>query len=105
MNIIFISNSSGRARKLTLTKKSITFLSGIFLLIVIILALLLNFVSLRYADRVELPLLRALLVSPQEEKHNKIQMHLQDNLNIMASKLGQMQAHLLRLDVLGNRLA
>lgn len=50
-------------------------------------------------------MLRALLVSPQEEKHNRIQLHLQDNLNMMASKVGQMQAQLLRLDALGERLA
>ncbi|MDO8334709.1 MAG: M23 family metallopeptidase [Nitrosomonas sp.] len=44
-------------------------------------------------------------MSPQEERHQKIQTHLQDNLNVMASKLGQMQAQLLRLDALGERLA
>ncbi|MEK7708617.1 MAG: M23 family metallopeptidase [Pseudomonadota bacterium] len=65
----------------------------------------LNFFSLRYADRVDAPVLRAVLVNPQEERHQKIQAHLQDNLNIMAIKLGQMQAQLLRLDALGERLA
>ncbi len=104
MNIIFISNKSERARKITLTGKYITVLISIFLLIIVVLALSLNFVSLRYADRIDAPVLRAVLVSPQEERHQKIQTHLQDNLNIMASKLGQMQAQLLRLDALGERL-
>lgn len=105
MNIIFISNNSGRARKLALTKRHIIVLIGVFLFIVAASALGLNFISLRYADRIEASMLRALLVSPQEEKHNRIQLHLQDNLNIMASKVGQMQAQLLRLDALGERLA
>lgn len=105
MNIIFISNNSGRARKLALTKRHIILLIGVFLFIVAASALGLNFISLRYADRIEASVLRALLVSPQEEKHNRIQLHLQDNLNIMASKVGQMQAQLLRLDALGERLA
>ena len=105
MNIIFISNKSERARKISLTGKHITLFIGVFLLIVLMFALSLNFVSLRYADRIQDPFLRALLVNPQEERHQKIQTHLQDNLNIMASKLGQMQAHLLRLDALGERLA
>ncbi len=105
MNIILIANNSERARKLTLTKTNIILSIAVFLIIIIASALILNFISLRYADRIEAPLLRTILVNPQEERHQKIQMHLQDNLNIMASKLGQMQAQLLRLDALGERLA
>ena len=105
MNIIFISNNSERARKLALTKVHIVLLISALLLVIVTVALSLNFVSLRYADRIDAPLLRAVLVNPQEERHQKIQTHLQDNLNIMASKLGQMQAQLLRLDALGERLA
>lgn len=105
MNIIFISNNSERARKLTLTKTHIVLSMSVFLFIIVALALGLNFISNRYADRIDAPMLRAVLVNPQEERHQKIQTHLQDNLNIMASKLGQMQAQLLRLDALGERLA
>ncbi|UJP05036.1 MAG: M23 family metallopeptidase [Nitrosomonas sp.] len=105
MNIILISNNSGRARKLMLTTPRIFLVLGTFLVCMIILVLILNTILLRYADRIELPLLRTLLISPQEEKHHKIQMHLQDNLNVMASKVGQMQAQLLRLDALSERLA
>ena len=104
MNIIFISDNSERARKLTLTRARILSLSCIFFIIVTTLAIGINFVSLRYADRIETPILREILVGPQQEKHHKIQMHLQDNLNIMATKLGQMQAQLLRLDALGEQL-
>jgi len=105
MNIIFISSNSDRARKLTLTKAHIVLSMCAFLLIILTVALSLNFISLRYADRIDAPVLRAILVNPQEERHQKIQTHLQDNLNMMASKLGQMQAQLLRLDALGERLA
>ncbi|MBE7526011.1 MAG: M23 family metallopeptidase [Gammaproteobacteria bacterium] len=105
MNIIFISSNSDRARKLTLTKAHIVLSMGAFLFIILVAALCLNFISLRYADRIDAPVLRAVLVNPQEERHQKIQTHLQDNLNLMASKLGQMQAQLLRLDALGERLA
>lgn len=104
MNIIFISSNTERARKLALTRPLIILLLGIFSTLVVIVALGLNFVSLRYADKIDVPLLRAVLVNPQEERHQKIQVHLQDNLNIMASKLGHMQAQLIRLDALGERL-
>ena len=85
MNIILISNKSERAKKITLTKKHFILLISIFLLLILVLALSLNFISLRYADRIDTPVLRAVLVNPQEERHRKIQTHLQDNLNIMAS--------------------
>lgn len=105
MNIIFISSNTERTRKLNLTRSSIVLLFGILFVMVMIVALGLNFFSLRYADKIDAPLLRAFLVNPQEERHQKIQTHLQDNLNIMASKLGHMQAQLIRLDALGERLA
>ncbi len=105
MNIILISNESARAKKITLTGIHFTLIISVLILMVMMLSLSLNFFSLRYADRVEAPLLRTLLVNPQEERHQKDQMHLHENLNVMAAKLGQMQAQLLRLDALGGRLA
>ncbi|MFZ1850740.1 MAG: M23 family metallopeptidase [Nitrosomonas sp.] len=104
MNIIFISNNSDRTKKIALTKANIILLSGVALCIVLIFALILNFFSLRYAYQIEIPAVRAVLVNPQEERHQKIQAHLQENLNSMASKLGQMQAQLMQLDALGERL-
>lgn len=104
MNIILITNKSERVKKLTLNSKHITLLVGIFLIMAVTVAFILNFFSLRYADRIDAPVLRALLVSPQEERHQKIQRHLHENLNVMAIKLGQMQAQLMRLDALGERL-
>ncbi|MBP7953868.1 MAG: M23 family metallopeptidase [Nitrosomonas sp.] len=105
MNIIFISNNSDRTKKIRLTKANIILISGAFLCIVLLLALSLNFISLRYAHQIDIPAVRAVLVNPLEERHQKIQTHMQENLNSMASKLGQMQAQLMQLDVLGERLA
>lgn len=104
MNIILISSQSVQAKKIVLTKIHLTALAGVFLIVVLSLALGLNFFSLRYADRVESPTLKALLVSPQEERHKKMQAQLHDNLDVMAVKLGKMQAQLLRLDALGAQL-
>src|SRR5687767_144115 len=46
-----------------------------------------------------------MLLSAQQEQHEKTQSYLRDNLNAMAVKLGQMQAQLVRLDTVGERLA
>jgi murein DD-endopeptidase MepM/ murein hydrolase activator NlpD len=49
--------------------------------------------------------LNTLVLSAQQEQNEKTQSYLRDNLNALAAKLGQMQAQLLRLDTLGERLA
>jgi murein DD-endopeptidase MepM/ murein hydrolase activator NlpD len=105
MNIILIASQSARTRKLTLRPVHFVVIAGAFLMVTITMALAMNYVSFRYADKVEHTFLRALVVHPQQERHLEIQSHLSDNLNIMAAKLGQMQAQLLRLDALGERLA
>jgi len=104
MNIILIPSQSAQAKKLVLNKLHITLIAVILLIAVLSLAFGLNFLSLRYADRIEAPFLKALLISPQEERHQKMQSQLQDDLNIMAIKLGEMQAQLLRLDAVGEHL-
>ncbi|MDN5752851.1 MAG: M23 family metallopeptidase, partial [Nitrosospira sp.] len=49
--------------------------------------------------------LRSLVLSVQQEEHQKAQSYLRDSLNAMAVKMGEMQAQLLRLDSVGARLA
>ncbi|MDR4515640.1 M23 family metallopeptidase [Nitrosomonas sp.] len=104
MNIILISSQSAQARKIVLTKLHLFTIAGVSLITVLLLALSLNFFSLRYADRIESPVLKALLVSPQEKRHQKMQSQLHDNFNVMAAKLGEMQAQLLRLDAISAQL-
>lgn len=63
----------------------------------------------RHATEFKLPLLDSLLlsaqVSAQEQQKRKTEEFLRENLNAMAIKLGQMQAQLMRLDALGERLS
>lgn len=105
MNIILIASQSARTRKLTLKSVHLVLIASALLIVTLIMALAMNYLSFRYADKMEHTFLRALVVHPQQERHLEIQSHLYDNLNIMAAKLGQMQAQLLRLDALGERLA
>jgi murein DD-endopeptidase MepM/ murein hydrolase activator NlpD len=63
----------------------------------------------RHATGFKIPLLDSLLLSAQEsaqeQQKRKTEQFLRENLNAMAIKLGQMQAQLMRLDALGERLA
>ncbi|MGH8764063.1 MAG: M23 family metallopeptidase [Nitrosospira sp.] len=105
MNIILISNNLAKARTLTLTSKHLVLVAGAFLLVAVLLAMGLNYLSLRYADKIDSPSLRSLVLSVQQEEHQKTQSYLRDSLNAMAVRMGQMQAQLLRLDSVGARLA
>ena len=107
MNVILVSSNLVKARTLTLTLTGVhlALLAGALFLVIAVLALGLNYLSLRYADKIDSPSLRSLVLSVQQEEHQKNQSYLRDSLNAMAVRMGQMQAQLLRLDSLGERLA
>jgi len=69
------------------------------------LTLGLFWITVRHATEVKLPLLDSLVLSAQEAQRRKTEEFLRENLNAMAVKLGQMQAQLMRLDALGERLS
>ena len=105
MNIILVSGKLTRARTLTLTVPHLVLGTAATLLALLVLAFGLQYFMLRYAASLNSPLLNTLVLSAQQEQNEKTQSYLRDNLNAMAAKLGQMQAQLLRLDTLGERLA
>lgn len=105
MNIILVSGRLTRARTLTLTVPHLVLGTAATLLALLVLAFGLQYFMLRYAASLNSPLLNTLVLSAQQEQNEKTQNYLRDNLNAMAAKLGQMQAQLLRLDTLGERLA
>ena len=61
--------------------------------------------TLRYAASINHPLLQAILLADQRQEAQKTQEVVQGHLNAMAVKLGDLQAKMLRLDGLGERLA
>ena len=75
------------------------------LLTLLVAAFALQYLTLRFAPSLNNPLLNNLIMSAQQEQNEKTQSYLRENLDALASKLGQMQAQLLRLDTLGERLA
>lgn len=105
MNIIVVSDATARARTLTLDWRHWTF-GGLGLLVLFFsFTLLINYFTLRYAASINHPLLQAILLADQREEAQKTQEAVQGHLNAMAVKLGDLQAQLLRLDGLGERLA
>ena len=105
MDIIVVSNRFTQARSFTVSVPQVSFLVLLFAMLVVSLAVLLNYFSLRYAVTNQSPYLQSLLETVQAEQSRHTQSYLRESLNTMAARLGEMQAKLLRLDSLGDRLS
>jgi len=90
---------------LTLTNRHLVASVVFMALLVFSLTLGLFWITVRHATEFKLPLLDSLVLSAQEAQRRKTEEFLRENLNAMAVKLGQMQAQLMRLDALGERLS
>src|SRR5258706_14464508 len=94
----------GRARSLTLDWRHWALGGFGLLLLFLSFSLLFNYVTLRYAASIKHPLLQAILLDDQRQEARKSQEIVQGHLNAMAVRLGELQAQLLQLDGLGERL-
>jgi len=105
LNIIFVSGATARARTLTLDWRHWT-MGGIGLAILFLaFTLLFNYLTLRYAAAIKHPLLQAIVLADQRQEAQKAQEVIHGHLSAMAVKLGELQAQMLRIDGLGERLA
>ncbi len=94
-----------KARSLTLTPTHMVAGALGLAATVVALAGLLFYVTVRHATDIKLPIVESLVLSAQQEQARKTEGFLRENLDAMAIKLGQMQAQLMRLDALGERLS
>jgi len=69
------------------------------------LTMLFNYLTLRYAAAIKHPLLQAIVLADQRQEAQKAQEVIHGHLSAMAVKLGELQAQMLRIDGLGERLA
>jgi murein DD-endopeptidase MepM/ murein hydrolase activator NlpD len=104
MHIILVSNRFATAKSVSLSTRHLVALAAAGALLVFALASSLAYFSFRHAAEIRLPLLQTLLLAAQEAEHEKAQSFVRQNLSAMAVKLGEMQAQLMRLDALGERL-
>jgi murein DD-endopeptidase MepM/ murein hydrolase activator NlpD len=105
MNIILVSERLAKAKTFTLGLPHYAMFGFAMMVTVVVLAAALNYVMLRFAAELNIPYLQTIILSAQQEQNEKAESYLRENLNAMAVRLGQMQAQLVRLDTLGERLA
>jgi murein DD-endopeptidase MepM/ murein hydrolase activator NlpD len=101
LHIILVSNRLATARTLTITPRLIVATMSGFVLLAFLTSFMFSWVGVRF----NLPFAERLVTSVQHEQTQKTQEFVRDNINAMAVKLGQMQAHLLRLDSLSERVS
>ncbi len=105
MHIILVSDRLATAKTVTLTGRHVfAAIAGLGAL-VIVLATLFSYVTVRHAAEIRLPFLQNLVRAISLDEAQKSKEFVRENINSMAVRLGQMQAQLTRLDSLGERLA
>jgi murein DD-endopeptidase MepM/ murein hydrolase activator NlpD len=105
VHIILVSNRLATARSITLTTRHLAVLVTGFGSLVLLLSALMYYVTFRHAAEIKLPLLQNILMAVRAEENQKSTDFMRENLNAMAVRVGQMQAQLMRLDALGERLS
>lgn len=105
MQIILISDRLAKARSVTLSAMHLVASGTVLLFVVLAATAAVYWLTLRYAAEVPVPALQRLVLAAQETEAERSRAFVQQNLNAMAVKLGEMQAQLTRLDALGERLA
>jgi murein DD-endopeptidase MepM/ murein hydrolase activator NlpD len=105
LQIILISDRLAKARSLSLTLRHLLGSALLALGLVVGATAGLYWLTLRYASEIRIPALQRLVLSAQEAEAERSRAFVQQNLNAMAVKVGEMQAQLTRLDALGERLS
>ena len=104
MQIILLRSRSTAAKSVTLTHFHLLFVALLFIATVVGGAVLLSYISFRHGGDMKLPFVRDMVNSSAQDDSSKKDKFIKENIAAMASKLGEMEAQLMRLDALGERV-
>lgn len=105
MHIILVSRRLTAAKPVTLTTRHLVAALSAMMMASLLLAGGLFYLTLRHAADWKVPYLEPVVLAAQAQESRRNEAYLRENLNAMAVKLGEMQAQLMRLDALGERLS
>jgi murein DD-endopeptidase MepM/ murein hydrolase activator NlpD len=105
VQIIVIPHRLAKARTVTVSARHVILAAGLGLMLLLSLTIGLYWLTIRYASDVRIPLVHKLVLAAQKSEAERAREFVQQNLNAMAVKLGEMQAQLSRLDALGATLS
>lgn len=101
MQIILVSRHLKAARTVTIMPRHLVAAVLVFLALVFSTSALFSWLSVH----LRLPLIEDLLVSLQLQETRKTRDYLDNNLQLMATRLGELQARVLQLDAMGDRVS
>jgi murein DD-endopeptidase MepM/ murein hydrolase activator NlpD len=104
MNIILVSNRLAKSRSISLGGVQIALLLVLFSVLMLGAAFTLQYALVRFAPEGLSDEIRTILSEVHNDEQQKQQIYLQNSLDAMAIRVGQMQAQVQRLDALGARL-
>jgi murein DD-endopeptidase MepM/ murein hydrolase activator NlpD len=105
VQIIVVDKRLSRARTLTLSPRMFVMAVAGLALAVVFSVIGLYAVTFRAAAALEIPYIRDLAHSLMRGEIERNEQFMRDNVSAMARRLGEMQAQLMRLDALGERVA
>ncbi len=105
MQIIVLRSQLAQAKPLTFTSRHLLLAILGMIAAWLMGTAFLYYITFRYAADMQVPVVRDLLLVVNAEDLRKKDQFVRENLNAMAVKLGEMQAQLLRLDALGERVS
>ena len=101
MHIILVSNRLATAKTVNVTPRLLLGLLLSLCSLLLVTSLLFSWVGARF----NLPFIAELVASVNRVQARKTDEYVRDNVSTMAVKLGEMQAQLMRLDHLGDRIS
>jgi murein DD-endopeptidase MepM/ murein hydrolase activator NlpD len=104
MQIILLHPALRHVRSVTLTSRHYLLAAAAFLVLLLLSASLLSLLLVRHAAELNVPWMQQVVQPQAPDDAKRQQRYMKENLAAMAIKLGEMQAQLMRLDALGERV-
>ncbi|MEA5097541.1 MAG: M23 family metallopeptidase [Burkholderiaceae bacterium] len=104
MQIILLHPRLTQAKTVTLTTRHIVLAVAGLIITVLLLASLVSYFVMTHAPLHKIPFMADVVLSSAEDDSGKNSRFVKENLAMMSIKLGEMQAQLMRLDALGERV-
>jgi len=101
VQIIVVSRHLKSARTITIMPRHVLGAVAVFFALVFLTSAFFSMMSLHF----RLPIVENILLSIQQQETRQTRDYITNNLNLMASRLGELQGRLLQLDSLGDRVS
>jgi murein DD-endopeptidase MepM/ murein hydrolase activator NlpD len=105
VQIIVVDKRLARARTITLTRRHALIVFSGLVLMVLMMSGMFSFLTVRAAGVIQIPVLTDVISFVTRDEMERQDQKVRDNVTALARKLGEVQAQLLRLDALGERVS